>query len=65
MVNGLTHGDSVAIHFTTETAGPYVLHGSFVNQDEEYVRIEGTVGDTLGHEMFVPKSQIKFIERYT
>lgn len=59
----LRRNDQVCIYFKTEEAAPYKLHGKYLGEDDEQVRIEGTVGDMIGHDLFIPKSEIKLIER--
>jgi hypothetical protein len=58
----LQAGQAVSINLKDTDQPPYRLHGTFVEQDEEYVKITGTVGDRIGKELVTPKSNIKFIE---
>jgi hypothetical protein len=58
----ISEGDSVVIYFMREDSAPYRLHGTFLSQDDEYVVIEGTVGEYIGRRYWIPKNQIKMIE---
>jgi hypothetical protein len=61
----LQAGQHLVIYFRFVGANdepPYRLHGTFVEQDEEYVKVLGTVGDYIGHELVAPKTNIKFID---
>ncbi|HEY1249189.1 MAG TPA: hypothetical protein VGE97_09390 [Nitrososphaera sp.] len=57
----MRYNDEVEILFNSEDAAPYALFGKYRSQDEEYVRIIGTHGDSTNKEVFVPKRNIKMI----
>jgi hypothetical protein len=63
----LRRGDQVSIYFKTETSAPYhapyQMHGTYKDESDEYIRIEGTVGEHIGKDIFIPKSEVKMIER--
>lgn len=63
MSSSLQYNDEVLIYFKTEESSPYRLFGKYRDESDEYVRIEGTLGDQIGRDIFVPKSEIKMIER--
>lgn len=47
-------GDQVGV----ERNDGYTTIGTFVRQDDEYIVVEGTVGNNIGHEVVIPKSNI-------
>lgn len=57
----LRRGDQITIYFNDLDAPR--AHGKYLNQDDEEIRIEGTVGDTIGHDLFIPIRNIRMIER--
>jgi hypothetical protein len=52
--------DNVSIELEGDSP-PYRVHGTFIEEDENWVKVEGTVGDTLGKMVVVPKERIKVI----
>lgn len=58
----LNRNDEIGIFFKDENSAPYRMFGKYQNEDDENIRIIGTVGDQIGREFFVPKREIKLIE---
>jgi ribosome biogenesis SPOUT family RNA methylase Rps3 len=58
----LNRGDTISIELQA-TEPPYRIHGKFVTENEDYVVIEGTVGDHIGRDIFVPRNRITLITR--
>lgn len=59
----LNRGDQVLIHFTDQSGPPYRMQGTFVSQSDTDILIEGTVGEWIGRDLFIPRDKIKLVER--
>lgn len=56
-------GNNISIELETVTA-PFRIHGTFQMQDDEFIKVRGTVGDDIGKAILVPKSRIKTVTVY-
>lgn len=54
-------GDNIVIDFNNTNTAPFRQHGVLRSEDDEWVRVEGTVGEDIGKTIMVPKSNIKRI----
>lgn len=41
---------------------PFRYHGTFMQEDDEYIQIRGTVGDSINRILIIPKTRIKCID---
>ena len=55
-------GTEVSVYFNDDRSAPYRMFGKFVQMDDEWLVIKGTVGDYIGKEYQIPRSQIKMLE---
>lgn len=53
-------GDHISVELETVEA-PFRQLGLFRSEDDEYIRLEGTVGNDIGKEILVPKHRVKRI----
>jgi len=61
MTHKLKFKQEVSVHHLKKN-DEYVMHGFYLDEDEEYIWIEGTVGDKIGRVMQFPKAQVLFLE---
>lgn len=61
-MNEIRVGADVVIYFNDENAAPYRMFGKYLHTNDEAVVIEGTVGDYIGKNYEIPRSNIKMIE---
>ena len=59
----IKQGTQVVIDLETKES-PYRYHGEFISQDDEFIKIKGSVGGSTGHIIYIPKSRIKSITEY-
>ena len=53
----LRRRDNVSVEYECRD-GIFTRHGTFVKQDEDSIIIRGTVGDSIGKPIIIPKSRI-------
>lgn len=46
------------MRLTIERKDGYSTHGTFLSENEEYIKVRGTVGNNINKEIIVPKSNI-------